>query len=96
MSKYGVYDAEIDYMVCGGCKAEAFTWMAEVFACPTCGDMNYKFPIFVDTVTTNNNHTEKELHEEEGIRLWENVSASTSKTGRKRKRKVVSSDEETR
>jgi hypothetical protein len=93
MSAYGIYDMEIDYMFCGTCKTEVFTWMAKVFACPTCGDMDYKFPKIVDTIA-NNNKSDKVQHEKMGDRLGESVIASKGKSGKKRKRKVMSSDEE--
>lgn len=49
MSYYGVHHAEIDYMICNTCHAEAFTWMAETFDCPACGGSEHVFPIFADT-----------------------------------------------
>jgi predicted RNA-binding Zn-ribbon protein involved in translation (DUF1610 family) len=44
MSYYGVHSAEINYMICAMCGHEAFAWMAEEFACPTCGSSDYECP----------------------------------------------------
>ena len=51
MSYYGVHNSDVDYMVCSDCQTETFTWMAEVFACPTCGGNKYVFPIFAGETT---------------------------------------------
>lgn len=34
----------IDFVVCANCGTEAFSWMAEVFACPACGGWEYVEP----------------------------------------------------
>jgi predicted RNA-binding Zn-ribbon protein involved in translation (DUF1610 family) len=44
MSYYGVHSAEVDYMICPMCGDEAFAWLAEQFACPTCGRSEYVYP----------------------------------------------------
>jgi len=44
MSAYGIHPNEIDYMICNDCQSEAFAWMAEIFACPTCGGDQYVHP----------------------------------------------------
>ncbi|KAF2030891.1 hypothetical protein EK21DRAFT_64653, partial [Setomelanomma holmii] len=31
----------VDYMICTTCSAEAFTWLAETFACQNCGEKEY-------------------------------------------------------
>jgi len=93
MSAYGVYDMEIDHMVCGTRETEVFTWMAEIFACPTCGNADYTFPKLGNTGDIN---TDKFHRDEEENELGQNVSAPKGKAGKKRKRKLVSSDEETK
>lgn len=44
MSYYGVHSAQVDYMICITCRHEVFAWMAEEFACPTCGSSEYVSP----------------------------------------------------
>jgi hypothetical protein len=91
MSAYGIYDMEIDYTICGTCKTEVFTWMAEVFACPACGNEDYKFSKFDDTVNINTDRVRRDGGQD---KLGQSVSVPKGKAGKKRKRKLVSSDEE--
>jgi hypothetical protein len=49
MSFYGLHQANIEYLVCSDCGDEAFTWMAGIFACPTCGGEAYVYPDFENT-----------------------------------------------
>lgn len=44
MSYYGVYDAEINYVVCTSCKEETFAWLADMFRCTTCGGSDFASP----------------------------------------------------
>jgi hypothetical protein len=89
MSEYGVYEVDINYMICTMCNTEAFTWMAEVFACFYCGSTEYKFPMVAGTLTKGEEREAKAGDADED-------HASTRRAGRKRKRKrkLVSSDEE--
>lgn len=37
MSYYGIHHINIHSTVCAHCGTEAFSWLADVFACPECG-----------------------------------------------------------
>lgn len=44
MSAYLGIPVDIDTMVCTTCGAESFAWLAEVFACPVCSNIEFIFP----------------------------------------------------
>lgn len=51
MSAYNVHPTHIDYLICSECGTEAFAWMAEIFACPACGQEEYVRPPYDDEST---------------------------------------------
>jgi hypothetical protein len=43
MPYYGIHDAKVESMICTTCQSDIFAWMAEIFACSTCGGTEYAF-----------------------------------------------------
>jgi hypothetical protein len=90
MSYYGVYpNVAINYMICSTCSTSAFTWMAEAFSCPNCGDSEYVHPISDD----------KHAADDTGGRTDSQATRATQQNGptwpgsRKRKRSWTDEDE---
>jgi hypothetical protein len=88
MSFYGLHKANIEYMICSDCDNEAFTWMAEIFACPNCGGEAYVYPDFEDT--HEHRADENEVGRSGTTRL---NMAMESEAMVSRKRKRMASDE---
>ncbi|KAJ4992838.1 hypothetical protein SVAN01_01542 [Stagonosporopsis vannaccii] len=44
MSAYLNISVDVNTMVCTACGAESFAWLAEVFACPICGNFEFAVP----------------------------------------------------
>jgi len=48
MSAYLGIPVDVDTMVCVACGAESFAWLAEVFACPACSNIEFIFSAQLD------------------------------------------------
>lgn len=76
MSYYGIHDAKVQCAICTTCQSENFVWMAETFACPTCGGAEYEL---AEEATDPD-------EEEEGTTCVPGRGTGTQKSVRKRKR----------
>lgn len=86
MCHYGICYLNLNFIKCTYCGTQAFEWMAEAFACPTCGWNKYVFPMFAaDDIEKRNEETEAKV----------NQGTNFESDGTMRKRKRPPHDEKT-
>ncbi|KAF2867519.1 hypothetical protein BDV95DRAFT_582307 [Massariosphaeria phaeospora] len=72
------------YLLCAHCAAPAFTWLAAVFACPTCGSSRFKYPDGADSPAETSDDEGSEASRE--VLAPPAVDVREESRGRKRKR----------
>ena len=84
----------IDYMICRSCNSPSFTWLANAFACPVCGETDYMYPMFADTPRHDLSASQPadKGHDQSLERQPEQGTLSLGERVQKRKRRPSSED----